>query len=417
MAKKTAIRHSGKALFADNVQLKRVQTLSSSIDVTEEKLLELANSEVAEKKDETSVTMSLECNDYGVIDNFVASLGQGFHSGDVNANRVYTDTDFNSAQADFMVHVSDDELSMDSSEWFGGMFLTSFSLNITSDGIATENYEFEGEYKRQYLNDWANMEIYKADFSTSSVALVSGTDLTGSFDPVLLTQNGIPVADVKDGHTITLTENGGDTEITATNADGAVAFASGDRLRLLVSGTGVVFESLPSTPAGLGGIRRGAVDIFLYNPANGAAAKTLRLQSVSIDADLSREELNEIGTQRAYFRQLERPINITISLEAIQSDLEEYAEITGNRAAYDAGTLKEIDLIDDALKTNTLEAIWYQSEVTKTYATEMKRVKMENLSLNSEESSVNVGDATATSTLAFSAENFLMSGSGLTPFL
>lgn len=414
-SKPNVVRYTGHAVYGDGNQIKRAQSFSSNTDFTEERLLELANSGVAEKVDDAVVTATLETNDYGAIDNFMIALGQGFYSGTINPNRVFTDSDFDNAIVDFTVQIASDDTTLERTTWLGGMYLTGFSLTYTVDGISTESFDYEGDHKRHFLNSYKDTEVYKADFSDSSTALVSGSNLEGQTALILTVDEDIKAQD-RDGDTITLTDNGANTEITATRADGtSVTFVSGDRVRLVVDGGGSNLSTLASTPAGIGGLRRGMVRIFMWNPSTGNSEETLRLQSVTFDGDLSRDPKLQLGQKRAFFRSLERPIEITVTVEALESDLEEWAKLSGNESGFDADTLNEID-IDDFVKTNRLEVLVYKSETDHTFANELKRIVMTDLSISTEGDSITVGED-GTASLTLTGENFLISGSGVSPFL
>lgn len=415
MAKPNVVRYTGHAVYGDGNQIKRAQSFSSTTDFTEERLLELANTGVAEVVDDAVVTATLETNDYGAIDNFLIAMGQGFYSGTINPARTFTDADFDNAIVDFTMQLASNDVTLERTTWLGGMFLTGFSLTYTVDGIATESYDYEGEHKRHFLNTYKDADVYKADFSNSTTALISGSNLAGQ-TPLILTVDQDIVAQDRDGDTITLTDNASDTEITATKSDGStVTFASGERVRLVIDGGGTTFASLPSTPAGIGGIRRGMTRIFLYDPLSGNSEETLRVQSVTIDGDLTRDAKTQLGQKRSFFRSLERPIEVAVTVEALESDLEEWAKLSGNEVGFDATTLNEID-IDDFVKTNKLEVLVYKDETVHTFANELKRIIINGLAMSTESDSVNVGED-GTITLTLTGDNFSISGSGVTPFL
>jgi len=417
LAKKDGVGPAGKALYVDGPsQAKRVQTFSTDTDQNEEKLLELGNNEVAEKTNDLSTSFSIEFNNYGSMATFMQALGQGQWQGENNVARVITDTAFDNAIIDTITHMSNDDATKDHAEWMGRGFLTSFNFTYPADGIATETYDFEGAHSRKFLNDWVNPTVYKADFLNSTTAIISGSTLQATHNPILvLVDEDVKAQLTTAGDTITLTDNGSDTDVTATNSDGNITFTSGDRVRVVVSGSGTTYTLLPSTPAGIGGLRRGFINAYLYNPA-GNAEKTLRIQSLSIDADLSREELVELGSKKPYFRKLTRPINISIAVDINETDLEEYAKLVGSETGYDADTLREIDF-DDFLKDNVLEIIEYKSDTAKTFANELRRIKMTSLSVASDSDSTSVSDVVGTGTINLTAENFLLSGTSVNPFL
>ncbi len=417
MAKPNAIKPSGKKLFVDGPNAsKRVQTTSSTNDFSEEKLLELANPQVSEKISDLAVTSTIEWNDYGSIAPFMQAIGQGVWQNEVNVARVITDTAFDNAIIDTMIQHSKNGSSLDYSEYNGYLFLTSFSLNYPADGIATESYSYEGDHARFFLNNWAEAIVYKADFLSASTLRISGVNLAATHNPVLLLVNQTVVSEISDtDDALTLTDNGADTEITGSNEDGNLAFTDGDRFRAVISGSGTTFSQFATTPAGIGGLRRGHIDAYLYNPA-GNVEKTLRVQSISIDGDLSREEGLELGSKKPYFRILGRPIDISIAVEINETDLEEFAKLAGQETAFDALTLDEIN-VDNYLTDSVLEILIYSSETDHTFAKELKRLKFTALSVASDDDSTNVSDTVGTRTLNLTAENFLISGTAVSPFL
>lgn len=417
MAKPNAIKPAGKKLFVDGPNAaKRVQTVSSTNDFQEEKLLEISNPQVSEKISNLAVTATVEFNDYGSIAPFMQAIGQGVWNNEDNADRIITDTAFDNAIIDTMIQHSKNGSSLDFSEWNGYLFLTSFSLNYPADGIATESYSYEGDHARFFLNNWKEAITYKADFLNSSTLRISGVNLAATHDPILLLVNQTVVSEISDtDDALTLTDNGADTEVTGSNEDGNLAFTDGDRFRAVISGSGTTFSQFATTPAGIGGLRRGHIDAFLYNPA-GNIEKTLRVQSISIDGDLSREEGLELGSKKPYFRILGRPIDISIAVEVNETDLEEFAKLSGNETAFDANTLDEIN-VDNYLTDNVLEILIYSSETDHTFAKELKRLKFIALSVASDDDSTNVSDVVGTRTINLTAENFEISGTSLTPFL
>jgi hypothetical protein len=411
MPKIKSVRYTGYAAYADGAQLKRVQTLSSTTDFTEEKLLELANKGVAEIVDQAAVSATLECNDYGDTATFAAVCGQGIYNSSRTNDYVIDDNSFDNAVTDISAKISSNDSTLERSVWIGGAYLTSITLSYSVDGIATETYDFEGEHKRWFLNTYKNMNVYKADFSDSSTILVSGTDISGE-TPVLITQDTLVVADVNAGDGITDNFTGGNTEYTT---DTGTVFASGERFRVLTYAAGASFPSLASTPSGLGGLRRGMIDIYLWDTSAGSEERSLRVQSVDISIDLSREEKVELGTDKAYFRQLTRPIDVSVSLDLNDTDLEVYSKLSGNEVTYDANTLNTISA-DDFNKTNRLLVKLYKDENSHVIGNLMKFIQINSMSVASEEESITVGED-GTVSLTMTADNFMISGSGVNPML
>lgn len=79
---------------------------------------------------------------------------------------------------------------------------------------------------------------------------------------------------------------------------------------------------------------------------------TLRLQTVTISADLTREQLKEMGHLNPYARTLKVPIAFTVAIDTTASDLETYAKLAGKSGDFKSGTLTDLDIIDLLSKRN-----------------------------------------------------------------
>ncbi len=113
----------------------------------------------------------------------------------------------------------------------------------------------------------------------------------------------------------------------------------------------------------LGAVRQGQVEIYLVDPAVAAASyeMQLRLTSVTLTADLTREPLMEIGHLGPYDRPVTLPIPITVAVETTAGDLETWAKFAGRESAYDADTMDDTDLTDLSIKDDlVLVAMVYQ---------------------------------------------------------
>ena len=407
------LRYTGVAPYSDQAQLIRCQSLTSSTDFTQERLLELANLGHTEIIDEATVSATLEFNDYGGTDNFAALMGQGQYNSSRTNDYVISDNIFENASVDITAKVATDDSTIARTIWIGNASLTGFSMSYSVDGVATESYDFEGDFKRWFLNTYAHVKAYKADFSSATTALVSGTNLqNGTEAGLLVTVNNEVISDLNAGDAITLLDASSDTTITT---DTPLALVDGDRIRLLTYDTAKVFPTLPSTPDGLGGLRKDMIEVYLWNPDTGTEQKGLRIQSVDLSVDLGRETRDELGNNKPYYRSLTRPIDVSVNVEFLDSDLEAHAKLAGNETTFDADTLSVID-IDDFVRDNKLFIKCYKSETTHTNANLLKMIEISNLSVSSEEGSVAVGDD-ATWSVSMSADNFMISGSAVNPIL
>tara|TARA_B100000519_G_scaffold36878_1_gene26779 strand:+ start:3500 stop:4723 length:1224 start_codon:yes stop_codon:yes gene_type:complete len=108
----------------------------------------------------------------------------------------------------------------------------------------------------------------------------------------------------------------------------------------------------------------------------GLSAKDLHIQSFSISADMSRENLERLGSKFAFSKELEFPLTVTLSMEAIVSD-----QVADN--------LSNILNTSDA-KYNTIIAIksapgdtWSNSNGNHAIAYKVKGLKTDSLSFSS----------------------------------
>lgn len=409
--KPNRVSYAGIAPYADQYPLKRCQSLTSSTDFTQERLLELANVGNTGVVDDRTVSATLEFNDYGETATLAAMIGQGqWDSSRTNDYNIH-DNLFDNASPDITAKIASNSSTVERSMWLGNSYLTGISMSYTVDGVATESYDFEGDFKRWFMNAYANVTSYKADYSGTDTALISGTNLGASTGiGVLVTVNNKIVADTADGDTITTADVSSDTTITCSPA---LSLVEGDRIRLVASGTGTSFPALPTTAAGLGGLRRNMTDIYLWDTATGTEERILRAQSVDISVDLSREIRSELGTYKPYFRSLNRPIEVSVTLEFLDTDLEVYSKLAGGEVGWDADTLDSID-IEDFVKTNKLFIKMYNSESSHVLGNLLKTIEITSLAMSSEEESVSVGED-GTVSITLTADNLHVSGSGVNP--
>jgi hypothetical protein len=419
MAKKPDyIQHSGSALFFDEFQLRRVTSFSADTSFNSENLLELSNAGVAETIDDLeTVSTSVDCHEFGSTDNLAKATNQ-FSTSD-NNNHILTDSIIENAQVDQIVQLTSgtNTNGLLASIWYGSQWLTGISLNYSVDGTATENYSFEGEYKRAFLNSYRDMRVATAAYSSSTVALITGLNLETGYVPRVLTVNGLVKADVSASGTITFTDSSSDTQVSATS-DGstAVTFASGDRIRVIYAKTAAdAFSSYATSPAGLGALRRGMLTIYLYNPTSGNKEEVLRLQSVGVDISFDREATSELGNKKSYTRSVKRPITVEVSAEALLSDFELFAKLANKETEFDNGSLNEINW-DSFSNATKLVIAAYNSDVTKNASTLLKEITISNLSISNDSHGVTAGDKNTVS-ITMTADNFLISGSSVSPFL
>ena len=443
MATPNSIRYDWVSCVIDGVVARRVQTLGSSTDFSQEKLLELGDQGFAEVTDEAAVSLTLDTNDWGSVNTMALLAGlyatafaadNGGYKGSAGDNTYVIDQNsFQDAAVDITAPVSEDGTVLARTLYLGYCFVSSLSLAYDVGGVATENYSLESDFKRWYLNDHKKTLVYKAAYHDATTAVIAATQLQTGYTGLLVTVNGVVQADQLTasgrpgmGSTITLTNVTTTTEVTASPA---LVLAATDRIRVVVSqNSSSVFTWLTSTPSGIGGVKKGLVEIVLSSSLDSTLpltnTKSLRVQSVTIDVDLSREVLEELGNYRAYARSLQTPIPISATVTVNDSDLQMWADLS--QLTWD-GNLDELD-IRDFVKTSILEVRIFKDKNDHTIDTSgangttagantlLKLVRLENCSIASESHTVSVGGI-AQQEFGLTAESIVVSGTGLSPLI
>lgn len=122
-------------------------------------------------------------------------------------------------------------------------------------------------------------------------------------------------------------------------------------------------KKLVLSPAATGSVDDGSDVLVSVEPTTastlliGGYELTLRLTSVNISADLTREALKEIGHLNSYARTITLPIQFTVAIETTASDLLTFANFAGKKNEYESGTLTDIDIVDLFAKDNMMVAI------------------------------------------------------------
>ena len=116
-------------------------------------------------------------------------------------------------------------------------------------------------------------------------------------------------------------------------------------------------------PEDVGAVRQGQIEIYLIDKdvvAPDAARDdllALRLTSVTITADLTREPLFELSHLRPYDRSLTFPIPFTVTVETTATDLTEYATFASKKTGVVAGTTDDVSIFDFMTAQNRLDLV------------------------------------------------------------
>lgn len=167
-----------------------------------------------------------------------------------------------------------------------GMYVSSISYSLSTDGSFTESATFVGNDKQWYVNDSEANLLVGANGAINSVF---DTTVFGSDSPIGLSDSVLARENVVIGSAgLTL---GGTPFRTVVPSfiEGATAGAIGIE--------------------GAGGT--GLDSNCSYIPENG----TLYLSSLSCSIDLGRESINQLGKRAPYYRYVNFPVDVTVDLE------------------------------------------------------------------------------------------------------
>jgi hypothetical protein len=116
-------------------------------------------------------------------------------------------------------------------------------------------------------------------------------------------------------------------------------------------------------PEDVGAVRQGQIEIFLVDTDALTTSDDiddqlgLRITSVTIAADLTREPLFELSHLRPYDRSLTFPIPFTVTVETTAGDLTEYATFASKKAGFEAGTTDDISIYDFMTANQRLDLV------------------------------------------------------------
>lgn len=408
MAKPAKVRYSGVAVYANGYVLSRVQNVGIDTDLGEEEARELNNEQVVEyTATNPQVSVSIETNEYGSCRNIraIAQITGG--------TTALTVASFDGTSTDIALAVEEDS-TLKRTAIVNDAFLSSIAWNYDVGGVATEAFNFESDNKTWYLNSarqsfsimgiagsasGMNWEV-RLPMLASELHTYSG--YKQYVDGILAT--GVPI--LVAGGAYESAAAGIVCKFTDTT------LASGTRYRTLI------YKRTPDTSIGqatststIGSITRGKLNIFLtsgFADVIPAATNFLRVQSTSIDVDLGREVLNELGHYRAYDRSLTYPVPVNISFSTLSSDLEDWAKLSNK----DFTGVTGLDINEfTKLAKLRVEIFGKQDTVVDGTRNFLKAITVSGLQVVSEAFGVDAG-GNATQDFSCKASNFLVSGAG-----
>jgi hypothetical protein len=463
--KPNKVQAAGVAVFADGGILHRLQSVTADTDLGVEEIREISNSQVVEFVEGTpTVSIQLEGNMTGARNNIAYLTGQDGNiikgmvspgGGGYTSNQEITHFSFDGTTTDLVIQVEEDSV-LARSIYMPNCFTTALSWNFDVGGVATESYSLEADDKRMFVGAELELVVASGYYTGAGDAGTSGFyvqphpehELTGYFVESGFTNAAIyadhrwtPIEATFNGDIIIDPQTGGayipnpgkawdDNELKFppdATAGGNVLGAG--RYRVVGYKDATVHPNIvPTTDlnrsaesANLGGIRKGMIEIFLVSgsvwhiedrPMDPItdSEEYLRLQTCSIDIDLSREALEELGNAEAYERSLNFPISATVNFSSLASDIQAWAGFANLREEYDddwGGTVHQIGFRDFVQQAGVLIKV-YNDDESNVSRKRLMTIAVSGVRVASESFSVDAG-GNAVQEFSCSADNFVIS--------
>lgn len=417
-------------LQLDEFYVRRVSDLSVQPNLSTQDIGELGTDAIIESPSDTiTCNVSFTVNADGTNDLFQKLMGEkaatpwkgvaGTYSGIANSGTV-TQADFENACVDVIIPMQENDI-LARTKHIPNCYLTNFEMTFNAEGLATESYTLVGDIDADYYGAWRDMRVAVGWYNATTAAtgfVCSGITAFSGFSAVDAIVDNIVVAT---GQNITMGAANGNVFWSPSTFSGV---AGSSRCRILY------YKDTPDTfqvkrdygrigTPGWGGIFGRQVKMYLgASDITGAdSERTLRVQSVSISGDLSREEQRELGSYRVVNKRLTTPLRITATVDVSENDLEVYARLIGGDTYTAFSTYKstadyaqKVKLATDMLQSNNkLIVKVYQNRSESASPTLMRTITMSGLTVTAKNTDAS---STGRGTLSFSLQGSYLTSAG-----
>lgn len=292
----------------DTIQIDRAQSLDPAGDFPSEDVKELGtDGKLGTLKETSVISCSLGQREYGAIE-FYRALGN-------KTSGTVTLADFASSAGDICSYLTDKNDAFVSTLWYPKQRLVSLGLTIGDPkAIVDRSFTFTGEQAlilqgaNKYLI-FKKKTLTAPDIGSGDIAVITLDDPVAVENPENVGKYMFRVLRVKAGVASELVEG---TDYTSTaNALTVQDCTVDDVIKYYYSsGSWVTSPVAPFTTntSDLNAIRANACVLYL-----GSAGRLYKVQSASLSADLSREDVSEIGTEAIIARSvLENSVSIDL---------------------------------------------------------------------------------------------------------
>jgi len=391
MAQRERVIYASQAVYIDGKQQSRVQTLGANTTFTSEDIFELGQLDIIDVVDDVpKVAITLNLHDFGDITTLAAlcktnpgtrvlsggatdwrTNGHLTTTGNSNRYRGVCLADFGSADLPTIWAPVQDAAGLgdhanNTVEYT--LFLDKVATNkvtftYNTSGAATCNFSADGYDKTWFLNTgkYVNQETFTVASETTRT--LGGGQFTPSTHKVATTKAGnmaflffdaagVPAVRFTVSGTGVSTNYAINKNDSATSGDGVagkfvynsttnlivyptdLVATAGDTLTVRYAANkyaaGNIFFDEDASKAladGTGAMRQGQVEVLIIDGSNATAV--WRIQTATVDATLTREELKEIGHIKAYAQPVKFPLPITVAMDSLLSDLSDFAMLAG----------------------------------------------------------------------------------------
>jgi hypothetical protein len=290
-------------------------------------------------------------------------------------------------------------------------FVYKIDVTYQTKGAATENITLETDNKRWFLNSGSSVKtdyFYATGGQTSFTLTSTPVPLVNFRNTLKAYQDGIEIGETAPSGTGQF----GVVGTTVTLVSGATA---GDILKFRYITANTTQWTTPITVIGVvddypGAIKEGQTEIYLTDNLGNFMT---RCQSFTLSVPLQRDVMQQLGTMKPYDRPLNIPIELTVSLDFTDSDLQELIRFTNQGSAF--GTITQVDILDLVKTMGVIVKVYRTTDVTRgkepvghpdTYP--IRTITINNLIPTDEKWDVKVKD-NASQTFDFRTDNVMWS--------
>jgi hypothetical protein len=328
----------------------------------------------------------------------------------------FTEADFKDLRFDLVLHEKTDQTNYDRAWWLPGCALTSMSGRFDANGLASETYNWAGNFAEAFTGNFHDIASMPCKNGTVAGTLEQVTT-SALVDPTwkvayVVIDDRIFTSKVTDPTYFTLDNTG---VLTMSTTEGyAIPADAVSRAVLYKATPSTTFPTLANidraTTANY--VRGNQVNIYL-DPSNAAspsgADQWFRLQSLDYTIDLRTETLRHIALNKhgssIYYRAPSYPLNVRINASGLASDM---AALKNLMTKSFTGT----DVLDNTLEFSPATLKQSFAIVVQVYTKNgvlLEQKRFTDCRVESFGSSVNVGGR-ATETWGFSATEFTIEG-------